>query len=387
MEKGKMINKKYRVTAQILTPLHIGAGAEKEWILGMDYIVQDGYLYHINCIDGLDKDELSKLTSAFLNGDNKAAKQVLRPRLNDICDLKLKIPIENIPSVKSFLRNELSGNPIIAGSSLKGAIRSILFTYLREKGEKTNNDVFGNLNDGSDFMRFIRVGDIEFPHNSTELVNSKIFNLEGGQGRWQGGWKHKGGFDGETNSKFKLTGFNTIYECLPVGVKSSGSILLADALFNIAKSKIRFSYQEKKENLLSSPISSFCEIIRRHTKKYLQKELEFFEKFQQAEYVDYLYADDKNFSGCIVLLQGELDNLKPNECILKMSAGSGFHSITGDWQFDNYTQGTFDRKNNKGEHVLPKSRKIAITYDGEGNDKDLFLDLMGFVKLTFEEVE
>ena len=60
-------------------------------------------------------------------------------------------------------------------------------------------------------------------------------------------------------------------------------------------------------------------------------------------------------------------------CILKMSAGSGFHSITGDWQFDDYSTGTFDRKRNKEGKVLPKSRKIAI--HGEN------LLLMGFVKI------
>lgn len=378
------INKKYKVKAQIITPLHIGAGAEKEWVLGMDYILQDGYLWHIGNIDVLDKDELSKLTNAFLNGDNKAAKQVLKPHLDKICDIKLKAPLENIPSVKSFLRNELNNKPILAGSSLKGAIRSILFKYLRERNETSNNAVFGDSNEGTDFMRFIRIGDIEF--SKTELVNTKIFNLEGGPGRWQGGWKHKGGQPGETNRTFKETGFNTIYECLPVGSKSNGNFMIADKIFFNAKTKISVADNPKKSKVIDSDISFLCGIVNQHTKDYLKKELSFFKKFEQAEFVDYLCADEKDFSGGIVILQGEFTDLKPNECILKMSAGSGFHSITGDWQFDDYTHGTFDRKNNKGERVLPKSRKIAITYDGEGDEKEMFLDLMGFVKLTFEEV-
>lgn len=376
------INRKFKVTAQILTPLHIGAGAEKDWVLGMDYILQDGYLWHIGNIDVLDKDELSKLTNAFLNGDNKTAKQVLRPHLNEICDLNLKVPIENVPSVKSFLRNQLTGNPIIAGSSLKGAIRSILFTYLREKGETTNNAVFGNLNDGSDFMRFIRVGDIEFPHNSTELVNTKIFNLEGRQGNWSGGWKHKGGSDSETNTTFKETGFNTIYECLPVGKKSKGYLMLAGKLFENAKTQINVANNPNKSKIINNDITYLCEIINEHTKKYLQKELDFFKRYQQAEYTDYIYANEDDFSGGIVLLQGEFTDLKTNECIVKMSAGSGFHSITGDWQFDNYYSGTLDQKRNKSG-AKPKSRKIAITYDGD----DMFLDLMGFVKLAFDEIK
>ncbi|MCF6357414.1 MAG: cell envelope integrity protein TolA [Draconibacterium sp.] len=63
-----------------------------------------------------------------------------------------------------------------------------------------------------------------------------------------------------------------------------------------------------------------------------------------------------------------------------MSAGSGFHSITGDWQFDDFSidgvnkpqrgpsRGQLNRKDSA------KSRKIAI-------DGDAFY-LMGFVKLT-----
>jgi hypothetical protein len=67
-------------------------------------------------------------------------------------------------------------------------------------------------------------------------------------------------------------------------------------------------------------------------------------------------------------------------CILKMAAGSGFHSITGDWQFDDYSIDGVDtsRKISRGtlKNVKSaKSRKIAILNDNE-------FTLMGFVKLT-----
>lgn len=57
-----------------------------------------------------------------------------------------------------------------------------------------------------------------------------------------------------------------------------------------------------------------------------------------------------------------------------MSAGSGFHSITGDWQFDDYSKtGTWTNGKNTGKQKY-KSRKIAIH-----DDK---FDLMGFVKIS-----
>ena len=65
-----------------------------------------------------------------------------------------------------------------------------------------------------------------------------------------------------------------------------------------------------------------------------------------------------------------------------MSAGSGFHSITGDWQFKNYSQtGIWEQGRHAGKKKY-KSRKIA-----EWNG---YLSLMGFVKLRYilpEEIE
>ena len=69
-----------------------------------------------------------------------------------------------------------------------------------------------------------------------------------------------------------------------------------------------------------------------------------------------------------------IDNCDTNQCILKMSAGAGFHAITGDWQFDDYTDAAqLDRKRG-GE--LPKSRKIAVSGTKACAP-------MGFIKLTF----
>ena len=350
---------------------------------GVDYILSDGRMWHLDMRKMIEAGiDVNRMAQMFASG--KASGEIislLGGKLQQVSDFSMPMPISSSNPIKVFLRNQLTGNPIIAGSSLKGAIRSILFTFLRERGETRNNEVFGNLNDGSDFMRFIRVGDIEFPHKSTELVNTKIFNLGGGQGHWIGGWKHKGGFASETTTQFNETGFNTIYECLPVGRESNGYIMMSDIAFENARKVIKVADNPKKSEIINSNIDMLCRIINAHTKKYLDKELQFFKKFQQAENAYYLYEDENDFSGGIVILQGEFTDLKPNECILKMSAGAGFHSITGDWQFDNYYSGTLDQKHNKG--AKPKSRKIAITHE----EDDMFLDLMGFVKLSFEEVE
>ena len=56
------------------------------------------------------------------------------------------------------------------------------------------------MKDGTDFMRFIRIADIEMP--STELVNSKIFNLWKDRDGWNGGWKHQGTKDGNSHTDY-----------------------------------------------------------------------------------------------------------------------------------------------------------------------------------------
>ena len=62
-----------------------------------------------------------------------------------------------------------------------------------------------------------------------------------------------------------------------------------------------------------------------------------------------------------------------SSCLLKMSAGVGFHSITGDWQFNDYDEtGQWTDFRNAGKKKY-KSRKIV-----EYNHR---LQLMGFVRL------
>jgi hypothetical protein len=100
------------------------------------------------------------------------------------------------------------------------------------------------------------------------------------------------------------------------------------------------------------------------TKAYLQKERAFFEKYD-AERSDEVQS-------CIDSLLAMIPN-DGSCCLLKMSAGVGFHSITGDWQYDDYDK---TKLWTDGRHVGKKkykSRKIA--------DYNHQLQLMGFVRL------
>lgn len=368
-----MINKKYNVTAKVLTPLSIGQGSEKDWVYGIDYLTKEDeyghlWLYYLDLSKmvaaGVD---VNKMAQTFAGGNPGAVNLLVGPKLEKVSDRKMRLPVSSEDAlsnpIKTFLRNQLTNRPVLAGSSLKGALRSILFTYLREHNERDNKAVFGDMKTGNDFMRFIRVGDFEF--EKTGLVNTKIFNLHQERQEWVGGWKHSGN---KTTCDFSPIGFNTIYECLLPNAVAQGAIMFADTLFDQISQQ---PYRDKKRELLKGrdAIEKLCTIIFNHTYDYLEKEFTFFETYSQGAY-------STDICSQIDALMEELNNCEPNECILKISAGSGFHSITGDWQYADYTEASGHSLDRKHGGELPKSRKIVVS----GSKS---FSLMGFIKLTF----
>ena len=355
------VNNKYNIEIEVLTPLSIGAGAEKDWVRGVDFVVDNSRLYKLNLKKLVAKGvKIDALTTYFAKKDESGIKSQIAGRLEEVSDFSMPFPAETDNDIKTFVRNQLTGNPVLSGSSLKGAIRSILFNYLGGDS-KDGKEIFGSPVKGDEFMRFIKVSDAEF--DETELVNTKIFNLQGGGNNWRGGWKKE---QSKTENNFSAIGFNTVYECIAPEYKAFATIMTSEMQFG----KMKHVKEVAKHDILHNGISKLFSIINNHTKEYLKKERRFFEK----------YSTDKT-DDIIESIDNLLNQIPENNsyCILKMSAGSGFHSITGDWQFKNFTDGKFDRKRADKKDlfaigkVLPKSRKIAIC---NGT-----LSLMGFVKL------
>ena len=115
---------------------------------------------------------------------------------------------------------------------------------------------------------------------------------------------------------------------------------------------------------MGTGLQALFHIINSVTRSYLQKEKAFFRTYT---------ADKSNeIIDCIDRLLAMIPT-DDSYCLMKMSAGVGFHSITGDWQFDNYDQtGTWEYGRDRGKKKY-KSRKIA--------EYQQTLQLMGFVKL------
>ena len=141
----------------------------------------------------------------------------------------------------------------------------------------------------------------------------------------------------------------------------------------MSRNVLDISHREKKNKLMSSDISHLFSIINSVTKAYLLKEKKFFETYpveRSDEIVD-------NIDHLISLIP---DN--GSSCLLKMSAGVGFHSITGDWIYPDYDDTDYWQTGKDAGKKKYKSRKIS-EYNG-------LLQFMGFVRLRrlpIEELE
>ena len=363
-----MEDKRYPIELEVITPLSVGAGNDNEWVKGLDFVQKEGKVYVIDmqkvAAAGVD---VEALTALFLKSDDLGISQLLGGKIGELSRYVFDLPAKTDNNIKAFLRTQFYDKPLVAGSSIKGSIRSALFNYLRINEQK-NEEVFGTMKDGTDFMRFIRIGDVEMP--STVLVNTKIFNLRGHGSDWQGGWKHRS-TDKEGNSHtdahYDPVGFNTLYECVAPGGKGFGNISLAVNVFGLLEKfgNAKSPYASKKRKLLNEPINCLFQVINDVTKAYLQKEQAFFQKYD-AERSDEVLS-------CIESLLSMIPS-DGSSCLMKMSAGVGFHSITGDWQYVDYDKtklwtdgrhaGSDERPRAAGQQPLP--RPLAGRADTHG---------------------
>lgn len=357
-----MEDKRYPIELEVITPLSVGAGNDNEWVKGLDFVQKDGKVYVVDmqkvAAAGID---VGAFTTLFLKSDDKGISQLLGNKIGELSRYVFDLPAKTDNNIKTFLRTQFYDKPLVAGSSIKGSIRSALFNYLRTKEEK-NEDVFGTMRDGTDFMRFIRIGDVEMP--STILVNTKLFNLRKEGEEWMGGWKHN---TNKTTDRYDSVGFNTLYECVAPNNKGLGNISLAANAFSLLEKEGlgKSPYATKKRALLNEPINRLFQVVNDVTKEYLQKERAFFLKYDANRTDEVLNCIDSLLS--MIPADGSC-------CLLKMSAGVGFHSITGDWQYDDFDKTKLWTDGRHAGKKKFKSRKIA--------DYNHQLQLMGFVRLS-----
>lgn len=355
-------NIEHHLYLKILTPVHIGGTAEKHLQEGFDYIKKDNKIYRLYTEKLLKSDSGFKptvLAQAFMKGNADAIKTMLGNRFNDFA-VEFKGEAGSTGEIKAFIKDGLFNKPYIPGSSLKGAIRStVLSQWLKPDTDKrfADDNLIGKFENS--WFRHLQVHDVQF--ESTDFIPTKLYNLGKDSDEWQGKWKKRGGFNGFSEAKFSKTGFDTAYECVIPDTIAKLSINTDKAIpdrlpdSQNADKKVFFT-DEKSEKLLIT--------INDSTLIHLEKELKFFQKYDQAENSEKIIESIEELIHLAKSFNG-------NKAILRLGSGSGFHAMTGDIFYPDHINTGF----NNGR-IKYKSRRIAF-YNG------IFAP-MGFVLLSKE---
>jgi CRISPR-associated protein Csm5 len=365
------LNTNYDIALEILTPVHIGTDSNKLWMKFVDFFLEDGKIYIINQNalyqelmnlqargnqSGLDY-YMDLLTKGHFDAIEKYIKEEVDLELiaEHIFEYSGDLPSEIRPLIRTG-----TGTAYIPGSSIKGAIRSVLFNYLynrlNAKLQDRNIDrlVLGDFSNG--IMRFIRPYDVEMPE--TEITNIDLFNLYSSMTDWKSNWKDWTPITAET---FKIQ-------------QSKGTFRfnVADGLAKQIKEKAPETLFKDLKQVIKdeNPIQFIFNLINEYTYEHLQKEIDFFEKYPEAEDSEFIVENLKK-------LQEQTIN-NPDSCVLRLAYGSGFHGITGDWRFDNHTE-TIEKPDTKNMVYDQTTRqKVPARYKSR---KVAGVELMGFVKL------
>lgn len=358
------INTEHKIHLKVLAPVHIGGAQEKHSQEGVDYLRYDnGETWKI------------KWDEVYKNFEpDEIANALLKNKLDELIDYELEnFAVQmhqaygSTGEIKTFVRDGF-GKAFIPGSSLKGAMKSWAYAAVEKKlNRKGTTNLFGKFD--NDIFRFITPIDCYF-NNETELYPTKTFNLYKEGNSWRGGWKHS--VTKNTKKHFSGVGFVTDFECFSPNSESEFSIKIHKPLSTVhfkALFEGNIDVSKSFQSIFSmQPLNSLFSLINSQVLKHIERELLFFENYNSADHSDEII----NFYDNLKTLA---TSAKEGECLLRLSAGSGFHGISGDHQFlDHINTGIWTEydarkyelsKSQKheyvGEYIKFKSRKIAFT--------------------------
>lgn len=380
------------IEIQTLTPVHIGSG--RDLMHNTEFLLDNGKIGVVDekkVLKIIGEENIDKWVNIINSGESLLDYVKLRKsdiELNDISNRTMSVYGSNLANKQSLKEQLHSAKllPMIPGSSIKGAIRTAVISWLvnnntskvssiinKQKGffiskrhdwqwnlkdfQKVEANILNELLSGSfrmdankNTLRFLHISDFVFNYG-TLASNMQVMNYYGNK------WEAKRGSD----QLVEMIGSNSIAE---------GRIKINKELLNI---NITNKEIQSDINFLSSTNQLF-NIIKNHTKKLVDKEVKLWEEDDASK------SDNINdYIEKLILIRDEINNCNENEAILRVGGGSGWDFITGAWAKTNtklFNNDEYDKLMlllNKGRDVeyFPKTRKM----DEDG-------DLMGFVKLS-----
>jgi len=438
--KDKKVVDRVKVKITVLTPVHIGNG--ERYKKGTNFVQVDGTWYFIDIDKLIDKhwealyNKLQGHQAQSITSILKFAEELVHNGQIGNWAIPLDNPIYGTDGtdVLPHIKNKLTEKPIIPGSSIKGALRTVLMWKLANqvfsqwlqskrkldvcrdqkacKDKDTNknktyksknkyyvdfiraflrqNNISEDLDDdivgkyGEALTRHFKIGDVVF--EDAEWWNSKICGVDKYNTLK---WKNKP--RGSYEYKFYPHSFTTIVECVPIDAKSevAWGVDLENNLWNReGDSEIVALLGERWKKLFGNTRSAkefwitMFKYCNEWMQEYLIKEREFFnDGFNErwsAEYIEEIWNPPDGYLGNgpseIRFLLDELDKCikNGNACLLRLGWGSGFHAMTGDWQYADH----LEPLKHKGK-VKFKTRRILF----RKREGDYQFTLPGFVKI------
>ncbi|MFA6810008.1 MAG: type III-A CRISPR-associated RAMP protein Csm5 [Desulfoplanes sp.] len=356
-----------------LTPLHIGDGNELQYNLD--------YTKGRNEIEVLDVDSILEELGSIPGAINEMGKENF-DLLRFMRDFHItKQYLYTMPyrgdraprSIRSFIK-DACGRIYIPGSSLKGALRTALWVTALDRKDLPRAQ--GAINDykksvhnimspspHTDFLRSFQVSDSigQTPQNYLAATEIKFFNLLNGN---RAGWIDFG------QRRQNKTSFQEAQGIVVETVQPGHDFVLKFR----AKDFLQTPVIQQLAHIPNCPSihdrKSICEAVNRHSLDIIFKEKDFFSQFgtETAGVTSYYNALKT------ILLE---ESSEQNTIITRMSWGSGWKGMTGDWMDENQLRYVREKAHlgKQGVPVFPKSRRLAMQ-DGVPSLP------LGWVKLT-----
>lgn len=363
-------------TIKTITPVHIGNGhflqSRTEYVFGKEKI---GVVDEAKVLELIGEDKIADWVSSIENGQGLVSFLSgfgIKPSVQKISGRTIAYQCDrdqamNQASLKEQLLNG-QGLPYIPGSSIKGAIRSAIFSAeVRESGKVLNsNDLYdrerikGNVlekklfgfDPNHDVFRFLQIGDAYFKPNSTIAKNMVNINI-----------KQDGAiFD---------TSKNQLIEAIGTEQQANFSMKLNHTGMD---SNINFrSINHFPDSFVS--FDSLFQTINNTTRILVEEEIEFWTEHISEDSV-------KGYIANLEQILKDANICSEKECVLRLGHGSGYVFISGN--LINHPEFISDddygsivnaarpgNVNRYQDYRFPKSRRI-----------DENIDLIGFVKIT-----
>lgn len=388
-----------KILIETLTPLHIGSGrtlqGNTEYLYFSESktvsIINEHKILNIIGEENIDKwvNIIEKRESLLDYLKQRSPTKAISPSQTDKRLLKVK-GNSNPTSGKSGIREQLfsgNGQPILPGSSLKGAVRTAILnqailknpSYAKQinnfkdertffnwkkqkeeikvsyKGVQLEKKYFGG-DANHDIFRLLRIGDAHF--NETECILAETLNEIG------------------TGHEMKHSVQQHI-ECIPANQSALCNVQIPqDLIREIEKRPDVLSKMKRIDSIKTLPL--IFGQINTHSKKHIEQEIRKYELLNLPPQAD-------SYAETLKDILESYQNLSEKECILRVGFGTGYLSMTGGWpieQWKNIPNIDYEKEMNDlatavrrndiyNGMALPKSRKMVL-----GGIP------LGFVKLT-----